>query len=239
MPAPTRLHPMAAYIVRRLLWIVVLLFIISALVFVLFNVLPSADPAALRAGRNPTPAQLAAINRQLGLDKPVLTQYFDYMSDVVTKFDFQRSFVNDEPVRKLIFDRLPVTMFLVAGAVVFWLIIGLTIGMISAVARGTLLDRFAMTTALVFISAPVYWLGLVCSTSSPRTSARFPLLPGSGAYDNAHGLVGQWCALMMPWMVLSAAFAAVYARLFGPTCSSRCRRTTSAPRGPRASPSGA
>lgn len=204
---------MASYIVRRLLWIVLLLLVISALVFVLFNVLPSADPAALRAGRNPTPAQLEAINRQLGLDKPLLTQYVDYMSDVVTKFDFQRSFVTNEPVRDLILDRLPVTMFLVGGAVVFWLFIGLSIGMISAVKRGTLLDRLAMGGALVAISAPVYWLGLVSLYLFSKDLGRFPLLPGSGAYDNATGFFGHAHALLMPWIVLSTAFAAVYARL--------------------------
>ena len=204
---------MASYIVRRLLWIVVLLLVISGLVFVLFNVLPSADPAALRAGRNPTPAQLEAINRQLGLDRPLFIQYLDYMRDLITKFDFQRSFVNDEPVRDLILDRLPVTFKLVGGAVVIWLIIGLSIGMISAVKRGTLLDRIAMGGALVAISAPVYWLGLVSLYLFSKDLGRFPLLPGSGAYDNATGFFGQLGALVMPWLVLAAAFSAVYARL--------------------------
>jgi peptide/nickel transport system permease protein len=205
---------MAAYIVRRLLWIVVLLFVISVMTFVLFNVLPSADPAALRAGRNPTPAQLEAINRQLGLDKPVLTQYVDYMKDVVTKFDFQRSFVNDQPVRELILDRLPVTMRLVFGAVICWLVIGLTVGLISAVYRGTILDRLAMGGALVAISAPVYWVGLVSLYLFSEDLGRFPLLPGSGAYDNATNEIERLQSLIMPWFVLAAAFAAVYARLF-------------------------
>ena len=204
---------MATYIIRRLLWIIVLLFVISALVFVIFNVLPSADPAALRAGKNPTPAQIEAVNRSLGLDRPKLTQYFDYMGGVVTRFDFQRSFVNDEPVRGLILDRIFVTASLVAGAVVVWLIIGLSIGMISAVRRGTLLDRFAMGGALVAISAPVYWLGLVSLYLFSKDLGRFPLLPGAGAWDNASGFFGHAYALIMPWIVLSAAFAAVYARL--------------------------
>jgi peptide/nickel transport system permease protein len=204
---------MATYIVRRVLWIFVLLFVISALVFVIFNVLPGADPAALRAGKNPTPAQIEAVRRTLNLDKPLLTQYFDYMRDVVTKFDFQRSFVNDEPVRDLIFARLPVSMLLVAGAMIAWLVIGLGIGMISAVKRGTLLDRLAMGGALVAISAPVYWLGLVSLYLFSDDLGRFKLLPGSGAYDNAHGFLGHVHALLLPWLVLAAAFAAVYARL--------------------------
>jgi peptide/nickel transport system permease protein len=204
---------MATYIVRRVLWIFLLLLVISALVFVIFNVLPGADPAALRAGKNPTPAQIEAVRRTLHLDKPLLTQYLEYMRDVVTKFDFQRSFVNDQPVRDLILARLPVSMLLVAGAMIAWLIIGLGVGMISAVKRGTVLDRFAMGGALVAISAPVYWLGLVALYLFSKDLGLLPLLPGSGAYDNAHGFFGHAYALVMPWLVLAAAFAAVYARL--------------------------
>jgi len=204
---------MAAYIVRRLLWIVLLLFVVSGLTFVVFTVLPSADPAALRAGRNPTPALIAAIERQFGLDKPLWEQYLNYMGDLVLHFDFQTSFVNNEPVRDQIFERLGVTAKLVAGAVVVWLIVGLSIGMISAVKRGTVIDRISMGLALVAISAPVYWLGLISLYLFSQDLGRFPVLPGSGAYDNATSFFGQLEALIMPWLVLSTAFAAIYARL--------------------------
>jgi len=204
---------MGAYIVRRLLWTLLLLFVVSGLIFLIFYVLPSADPARLRAGRQPTVEAVEAIRDQLGLDDPLYVQYGRYMADVFLRFDFGTSFTNDADVRELIFDRLPASLFLVAGAVVVWVSIGLTVGLISAVKRGTFLDRFSMTTALVFISAPVYWLGLVALFLFSSDIGRFPLLPGSGAYQNAEGFLGQAGALVMPWFVLAAAFAAVYARL--------------------------
>jgi peptide/nickel transport system permease protein len=166
-----------------------------------------------RDGRQNTPEAIAAIRAQLGLDDPLYVQYLNYMRDVFTQFDFGTSFVNDAEVRDLIFDRLPATIFLVLGAAVVWLVVGLSVGMISAVRRGSLLDRAAMTTALVAISAPVYWLGLIALFLFAEDIGRFPLLPGSGAYQNADSFLGQAQALIMPWFVLAAAFAAIYARL--------------------------
>jgi len=204
---------MGAYIIRRLLWTLLLLFVISGVTFVVFYILPSADPAALRAGRQPEPDQIEAIRHQLGLDKPLYEQYAIYMRDVFTQFDFGTSYTNDEPVRELILDRLPNTLFLVIGGAVVWLIIGLSVGMISAVKRGTILDRVAMTSALVAISAPVYWLGLVALYLFADDIGRFPLLPGSGAYQTAEGFFAKAESLIMPWFVIAAAFAAIYARL--------------------------
>jgi peptide/nickel transport system permease protein len=94
-----------------------------------------------------------------------------------------------------------------------WLIIGLSVGMISAVKRGSLLDRFSMTTALVAISAPVYWLGLIALYLFSEDIGRFPLLPGSGAFQEAGSVLTKAEALIMPWFVLATAFAAIYARL--------------------------
>ena len=205
---------MASYIVRRLLWVIFLVFVVTGLVFVIFNVLPSADPAELRAGRQPSREAVEAITRQLGLDAPMHERYYEYMKGVITgPLDLQRSYVNDEPVRELVFDRLGATLFLVAGGVVVWLIVGLTIGTISAVRKGSLLDRLAMGSALVAISAPVPWLGLVVLFLFSNDIGRLHLLPGSGAYQSANGFLEHAHALIMPWMVLATAFAAIYARL--------------------------
>ena len=135
------------------------------------------------------------------------------MKDVFLHFDFGRSYRNDVDVRSQLLDRLPNTLFLIAGAVVVWLAIGLTVGMISAVKRGSFLDRFAMTAALVAISAPVYWLGLVVLYLFSDDIGRFPLLPGSGAFQAASNPFEKAEALIMPWFVLATAFAAIYARL--------------------------
>jgi peptide/nickel transport system permease protein len=204
---------MAAYILRRLLWTVLLLLVITAVTFLIFYVLPSGDPAKLRAGRAPSPETIAAIRHSLGLDKSLPAQYWDYVKNLVLHFDFGRSYVNDQPVRDLVFDRLPNTVFLVLGAAVIWFFGGVSIGIVSAVARGSFWDRLLMGGALVAISAPVYWLGLVCLYLFSNDIGVVKIFPGAGAYQDAHSFLGKCWSLIMPWFVLSAAFAAIYARL--------------------------
>jgi len=204
---------MGAYITRRLLWTLLILWIVSGITFIIFNVMPSADPALLRAGRSTEPAVIENIRHTFGLDKPLYEQYWDYMKAVFLHGDFGRSYRNDLDVRTQLFDRLPNTLLLIAGAVVVWLAIGLTVGMISAVKRGTWLDRVSMTTALVCISAPVYWLGLVVLYLFSDDIGRFPLLPGAGSFQDGASLVTKFGSLIMPWFVLATAFAAIYARL--------------------------
>jgi len=204
---------MGAYITRRLLWTLLLLWVVSGITFILFNVLPSADPALLRAGRRVEPEIVQSIRETFGLDRPLYVQYLDYMKDVFLHFDFGRSYRNDVDVRSQLLDRLPNTLLLVAGAMVVWLVIGLSVGMISAVRRGSFLDRFSMTSALVAISAPVYWLGLVVLYLFSKDIGRFPLLPGSGSFQEASNPLEKFESLIMPWFVLATAFAAIYARL--------------------------
>jgi peptide/nickel transport system permease protein len=204
---------MAAYIFRRLLWTVLLLLVITAVTFLIFYVLPSGDPAKLRAGRAPSAETLAAIREQLGLDKPIYVQYWDYVKGLVLHFDFGNSYTNNQDVKSLIFDRLPNTVFLVVGAAIIWFTAGVTVGIVSAIFRGTFWDRALMGGALVAISAPVYWLGLVCLYLFSKDIGVWHIFPGAGAYQDAHGFLDKCWALVMPWLVLAAAFSAVYARL--------------------------
>ncbi len=205
---------MTRYIVRRLLWGVALLFIVSALTFVLFDLLPSGDPAKLRAGRTATPQAIAHIHHELGLDKPIYTQFYDYMKGVVLHFDLGYSFYSHASVKSLIAERLPATVSLAAGAIVIWLLVGLSVGIVSAVRRRTLLDRTAMGTALVFISAPEYWLGLLALFLFASDIGKLAVFPGADSYVAFSSEPVKWfTALILPWLVLAASFAAVYARL--------------------------
>ena len=207
---------MFSFIVRRLLWMVVLLFVISFLTFIIFYTLPAADPAALRAGRNPTPELLATLRKTLGLDQPWYVQYGKYLDRLIFHFDFGYSYQNSVSVRHQIFERIPATAALAIGAAIVWLLIGIPIGIISAIKRGTFLDRAAMGTALVAISAPVYWLGLVSLYLFSKDLGKFPIFEGQGAYPNSGNILtdpGQVIpALILPWFVLAASFAAIYAR---------------------------
>src|SRR3954452_15653792 len=207
---------MIPFIIRRLLWMVVLLLVLSFLTFVIFYTLPAADPAALRAGRQPTPELLASIRHSLGLDKPWYVQYLKYLQRLVFHFDFGFSYQNNVSVKSQIFDRLPATGALAVGGAVVWLLVGIPVGIISAIKRGTWMDRVAMGSALVAISAPVYWLGLVSLYLFSKDLGKFPLFEGQGAYPNSRTILsdpgGVIPAMILPWCVLAASFAAVYAR---------------------------
>src|SRR5215210_2829658 len=123
---------MTRYVLRRVLWVGVLLFVVSLLTFVIFYLFPSADPAVLRAGRSPSPERVEAIRQQLGLDRPWPVQYLDYVKNLVLHFDLGYSFHNDISVRQAIFERLPATISLAAGGLVVWLTVGIAVGIISA-----------------------------------------------------------------------------------------------------------
>jgi peptide/nickel transport system permease protein len=205
---------MFRYIVRRLLWMVVLLALISAITFLIFYALPSADPAQLRAGRSASPELIQQIRHTLGLDKPIYVQYWRYMKAVVLHFDFGYSYQNNAPVREQITDRLPATISLTLGAVVVWLSIAFPVGIISAVRRHSLADRLSMGGALLAISAPVYWLGLVALYLFSNDIGKIKIFDGAGTYQPITHDFGAWFgSLLLPWLVLAAAFSAIYARM--------------------------
>jgi len=203
---------MARYITRRLLWSVLLLLIVAAVVFLIFYIFPTADPAQLRAGRQANADQIAAIRESLGLDKPLYTQFWIYIEGIVTEFDLGRSYQSNAEVRDVIFSDLGPTALLVAGAVVVWLTIAIPTGIVSAVRRRSFLDRAMMITTLAFISAPVFWLGLVALYLFASDVGVLHIFPGIGSYAGADGIGGKIGALLLPWLVLAAATAAIYAR---------------------------
>jgi peptide/nickel transport system permease protein len=205
---------MFAFVVRRLLWSVLLLLVISFITFVIFTMLPSADPALLRAGRNPSPEVVHAIRVNLGLDKPWYVQYLISIRDIVLHFDFGYSYQNHVAVRTTIFDRMPATISLAIGGAVIWLLTGITVGIISSIKRGTIVDRFAMSGALLAISAPAYWLGLVVIYLFSKDLGKLvPIFPGAGSYTPlTHDPLAWAGALILPWIVLATSFSAVYAR---------------------------
>jgi len=207
---------MARYIIRRLMGMILLLIFVSAVTFVVFNVFPSTDPAALRAGRQPTPAVIERIRVDLGLDRPLIVQFGDYLWGIFAHQDFGRSYVSNVDVLDQIRQNLPATLSLTIGGVVIWLFFGLSIGIISAVRHRTFLDRITIGLSLVAISAPVYWLGLVALYLFAPDFGVLPLpfVGGQGSYVPFSDSPNKWFeSLILPWFVLATTFAAVYARL--------------------------
>jgi peptide/nickel transport system permease protein len=181
---------------------------------VVFYLLPTAEPAELRAGKDPTTALVASIRHSLGLDKPWYYQYLHYMDRLFLHFDFGYSYHNNIAVKTLIFERLPATVSLALGAAVLWLGIGIAVGVISAVHRRSFFDRAAMGSALVAISAPVYWLGLLTLFLFSKDIGKVHIFPGAGSYVPISEEPLKWfTSLILPWFVLAASFAAIYARL--------------------------
>jgi peptide/nickel transport system permease protein len=205
---------MIRYIIRRLLWGILLLVIVCALTFLFFRILPTGNPALLRAGRDPQPKLIKEIEGVLGLNKPLIVQFWDYLKEVFFHFNFGYSYYNQEAVKTLIAERLPATASLAIGAAALWIVAGLSVGIISALRRHTFLDRFSMGSALVLISAPEFWLGLIFLYLFASDIGQFKLLPGAGSYVGITSDPWKWfTSLIMPWIVLAAGSAAIYARL--------------------------
>jgi peptide/nickel transport system permease protein len=203
------------YIVRRLMWVALVVLIITAFTFFIFFVMPPTDPAVQFAGKNPTPEQIDQVRRQFGLDKPVWQQYTLFLTHIFTGDEYGWpglgfSFVTRSPVKDQLFDRLPVTIQLALGAAVVWLCIGIPIGIISAIKRRTLIDRSAMLFALFFVSAPVFWLGLMALW---LFWYKLHISPGTGYVPFGQNPLDWFAHMLMPWVVLALLYAAQYARM--------------------------
>jgi peptide/nickel transport system permease protein len=215
---------MIRYVIRRLLWGVALLIIVAAVTFVLFRVLPTGNPAVLRAGRDPQPRLIKEIEAVLGLNKPLIVQFWDYMKEVFLHFNLGYSYYSSESVRSLIAERLPATLSLTIGAAVLWIVAGLSVGIVSALRRHSASDRVAMGTSLVLISAPEFWLGLIFLYLFASDIGKFKIFPGAGSYVGLTSDPWKWfTSLIMPWIVLAAGSAAVYARLMRGSLSETMR----------------
>jgi peptide/nickel transport system permease protein len=220
-----------AYIVRRLLGAIGLLFILSVVVFAIFYLIPrwaGATPETLATryvGRAATEETVTLTAQRLGFFDPVPVQYANWVRGVLfgAEYDYGAgvercpapclgySFITQQPVWPELLDRMPVTISLALGAAVIWLVTGVTAGVISALRRGSMFDRAAMTFALAGVSLPIFFTGLVCLAFFSYT-LRWTA-PG-GAYVPINENPLQWAySLLLPWITLSFLFSAQYARL--------------------------
>jgi peptide/nickel transport system permease protein len=202
------------YVIRRVLWTIVLLFAVLSATFVIFYLLPSGDAAVLRAGAHPTPQLLATIRHNLGLNSGWYVQYFDYLKALILHFDFGHSYQRHVAVRTELFNRLPATISLALGAAVLWLVTATTIGTIAALKRRSLFDRFTTGTEVVATSVPVFWLGMISLYLFASDIGKLPILPGAGTYVGLTHDAGKWfTSLVMPWLVLTAGISGASALL--------------------------
>jgi peptide/nickel transport system permease protein len=207
---------MAAALLRRIAQMLFVMFGISVLVFLIFFATPGADPAARIAGRNASPETLAAVRHDFGLDRPLPVQYALLMRRLFVTRDLT-SFVNrGEKVIPEIEQAAPVTLSLVGGAAVFWVIGSLAIGVTAAAARGSLLDRGLMVLGLIGISMPVFWVAEVANLitqSRFHDTWLFSWVPALGYVPLFVNPLGWFEALLIPWLTLAILYIGLYGRV--------------------------
>ncbi len=208
---------MYRYIIRRLLWAIVLFIAVTMVTYIIFFVIPS-DPAVLAAGRSARPADVARARHYLGLDHSVPYQYVLFLKRLVLEQSLGRSFVNRRTVDSMVGEAAPVTASLVFGGATLWMLLALPIGVLSALRPRSLMDRSAMVFVLIGISMPVVWIGLVLQY---LFGFKWSVLPNAGYCDVINPPAGATCGgpidwfthMVLPWITFAILFTAIYVRM--------------------------
>ena len=203
------------YVVRRLVWSLVVVLLVTLLAFIIFYVLPSTDPTIAFAGKQPTEEIKAEVAKNLGLDHSKPVQYLIFvkhlfLGDQYGWPGFGKSFNTREPIKGELFGRLLVTLQLAIGALIVWLALGISIGVLSALRRRTMWDRGAMGFALLGISTPVFFLGILGLYVFWKVLG---INPGTGYVPFSDNPVHWFEHMWLPWLVLAMLSAAIYARI--------------------------
>jgi peptide/nickel transport system permease protein len=199
---------MARFVVRRLLQMVLVLFAVSVITFLIFNVIPNGDPAVRMAGRQPTEQQIEAIRQEWGFDENIFVQYATTMEKVFTG-DLQ-SYVTQLPVDDEIIKGLPRTFSLAIGAALLWMFVAIVFGLYSAVRAGKFADRFLTIIALIGISMPVFWIGALMSH---YLGFKLGLFPNGGYVPLTEDPIDWAYHLILPWTALAILFIGFYSRV--------------------------
>jgi peptide/nickel transport system permease protein len=203
------------FVLRRVLSAVLVMFFISVLVFLIFFATPGVDPAARIAGRSASPEIIAQVRHAFGLDHSLPIRWALMMDHLFVKQDLS-SYVNiGSRVVPQITQAAPVTLSLVAGAAVLWLVVGVAGGVIAAANRGKFIDPLITFVGIAAVSVPAYWLGEVINliTQGGLHHSVFAWVPSSGFVPLSQNPL-QWANhLLMPWITLAALYAGVYARV--------------------------
>jgi peptide/nickel transport system permease protein len=205
-----------AFVVRRTLATLVVLLAITILVFLIFFHTPGVDPARKMAGRNPSPETILAIKHAYGLDRPLPVQYVILMKKLFISRDLTSYTNQGELVVPTIVAATPVTLSLVFGAAVIWVVMAVLMGVAAAVLRGTVFDPILTVIALIGISMPVFWLGEMANLitqSRYHDTFIFSWVPPLGYTPFASDPFMWFKHLVIPWLVLSALYIGLYARV--------------------------
>jgi peptide/nickel transport system permease protein len=221
---------MIYFIIRRLIMTVFLLLLVSLITFAIFFLVPrlagqtAYQLAAQYVGRNPIPSEIKAVEVKLGLNAPLYLQYGRYIKGIVAGIHYNNgtdisycpfpcfgySFRNQQPVWPQLISDAPVTLSIAVGAAVLWLIGGVSIGVLSALRRGSFFDRLSMGVALAGVSLPVFFTGLI---ALELFSYHWPIFPNVHYVPITENPLLWARNLILPWVTLAFLYAALYARL--------------------------
>jgi peptide/nickel transport system permease protein len=203
---------MARFIVRRLIAVIGVLFVISILTFLIFQVIPNGDPAARIGGPHANAATVALIRKQWGFDKPIYVQYFKTMEQILNGSIV--SYTQSVNVMSQIRAGLPATFSLAIGAGIIWLFFGVLFGVITAIRAGKFTDKALTVLAFVGVSCPPFFLGALAIYYLGYKANIIPL----GGYVPFTTSPSQWFShLIAPWCVLSVLFIGIYSRVLRST----------------------
>jgi peptide/nickel transport system permease protein len=199
---------MLAFLFRRLIGMVLVLVAVSFITYLIFIVIPGGDPAQRIAGKLATAQNIENIRKDLGLDRPFYVQYFLLMKQIFT--GNLVSYTSQLNVDQQILQGVPATFSLCIGAAIIWLFFGVLVGVISALTAGRLSDRLITVGALIGISMPVFWLGIISRYFLAEQRSWFP----DGEYVPFTSSPVQWFYhLILPWTVLAVLFIGFYGRV--------------------------
>ncbi len=201
------------FLVRRILTGIVVVWLVATGAFFLFFARPVDTVARQLAGRAATPQVIALVIHNLGLDQPIMVQYWHFI-DGLLHGNLGYSYFNQESVNTILKQDLPPTISLVIGGVILWLVVGLSVGIISAVRPRSFFDRFSNVAVLVGLSMPVFVIGelLILFVFVPLNKHGFTWIQ-TGYAGISQGLLTWMGHMILPWITLAAVQAAVYTRL--------------------------
>ena len=207
---------MLRYLIRRLLWAIVLFVAVTIVTYLIFFIIP-VDPARLACGQRATPDCIKHAAQYLGTDKPVYVQYGRFMKRLVLEQSLGRSFTNRQSVNNIVANAAPVTASLVFGGAMLWMLLALPVGILSALRPRSLLDRAAMTFVLIGISAHPVWIGLIFAYFFGFKLGWTPITGYCDFFNPGPASCGgpvQWAYhLILPWLTFMILFAALYVRM--------------------------
>ncbi|ANA13947.1 MULTISPECIES: ABC transporter permease [Acetobacter] len=201
---------------RRVGQTVFVLFGISALVFAVFFATPGADPTARIAGKNASPQTMQKVRQEYGFDRPLPVQYAIMMKKLFITQDLASYADRGELVVPEIARAAPVTVSLVCGAAIIWVVVSIVMGTLAAALKGSWIDRTLMMLGLIGISIPVFWLGQVANLITQNRyhdTWLFSWVPALGYVPLTQNPWGWFKALVIPWVVLAVLFIGVYSRV--------------------------